>query len=456
MPHKHVCSCGAPQIMDEPLILSRSENKGGLKHEFEEIFNVWKCEFCGKKENIKRSATRRSKGISSPRKPIVNQYASALARIPRSYDHIRIRTFIKILDDNFPERSPSEILEDMLLEGIVQVDYNMKNANRDSFISMRVRFNPIFESEIIEILDNYRGIESIDEKIKRVKEMLSTVDYEQASNPQSKKILSILKTQENLLSKDEIPYFDCVSKKCIIKNDNDRYEILLKMLLALLGSVRKEAIIVSSDFYCSINLDETNISGYRSDIESILGAKLIFFGILKNIEPLCIPPSKIPIEVYTEIEFFETEIRQFIKTNLLDYYNSIQKVIFGAFKTIFSGKAWDLINKKMIKDLESDYDKTKEPYIKSAINIATTAQLYDQLLFDRFFEAMVMGDLIKIIDDEWDKIFQKSFNNLQKKDVLPKLNIIKEDRNIKSHPKSRIPTTFKTLTYIYGFKNFIY
>ncbi len=36
MPHKHVCSCGAPQIKDEPLTLSRSENKGGLKNEFED------------------------------------------------------------------------------------------------------------------------------------------------------------------------------------------------------------------------------------------------------------------------------------------------------------------------------------------------------------------------------------------------------------------------------------
>ena len=456
MPYKHVCSCGSPQLSDETVTLPHSENKGGLRHELEEVFNVWKCEFCGKKENVKRSATRRSKGISSPRKPIVNQYASALAKIPRSYGHIRLRTFIKILENNFPERSPSEILEDMLLEGIVQVDYTMKNANRDSFIPMRVRFNPTFVHEIHEILDEYNGIEYIDEKIIRIKQILLTVDYGRITNPQSERILSVFKIQENLLLNEETPYFDCVFKKCIIKNDNDRYEILLKILLALLESVRKEDIIKSSDFYCAINLDNTNISEYKSDIESILGTKLIFFGILKNVEPLYLPPSKIPREVYTEIELFETELGYFIKTNLLDYYNSIQKIIFEALKTIFSGKSWDIINKKMIKDLESDYDKSKEPIIKSAINIATTAQLYNQLLFDRFFEAMVFGDLVKIIDDEWDNIFKISFNNLQKNDVLAKLKIIKEDRNIKSHPKSRIPNTFKTLTYIYEFKNLIY
>ncbi len=110
----------------------------------------------------------------------------------------------------------------------------------------------------------------------------------------------------------------------------------------------------------------------------------------------------------------------------------------------------------MIKDLKSDYNKTKDTIIESAIDLATKAQLDSELLFDRFFEAMGMGDLIKIIDHEWDFIFSKPFNNLQKKDVIAKLNIIKEDRNIKSHPKSRIPTTFKTLTYIYEFKNFIY
>lgn len=228
MSHKHVCSCGSPQISDEHITLQRSENKGGLKHEFVEVFNVWKCEFCGKKENVKRGAIRSSKGISSPRKTIVNQYSSALLRIPRSNDHIKKTTFIKILDETFPERSPDEIMEDMLLEGIVQIDYTMKNANRDSFIPMRVRFNPTFESEITEILDNYKGIESVDEKIKRVKEILTTVDYGHITNPQSEKILSVLKIQENLLLNGETPYFDCVSKKCIIKNDNDRYEILLK------------------------------------------------------------------------------------------------------------------------------------------------------------------------------------------------------------------------------------
>ena len=110
----------------------------------------------------------------------------------------------------------------------------------------------------------------------------------------------------------------------------------------------------------------------------------------------------------------------------------------------------------MIKDLKSDYNKTKNTNIKNAIDIATKSQLHGELLFDRFFEAMGMGDLIKIIDYEWDIIFSKPFNDLQKNDVIAKLNIIKEDRNIKSHPKSRIPTTFKTLTYIYEFKNVIY
>ncbi|MDO8727083.1 MAG: hypothetical protein Q7J35_13525 [Candidatus Methanoperedens sp.] len=456
MPHKHICSCGGPQNQDEQITLPRSENKGGLKHEFEEVFNVWKCVFCGKKDNILTRAIRRSNGINPPRKFIVNQHVSALVKIPRSHDHIRARTFIKILEEQFLEKPPNEILEDMLFEGIIQIDYLMRNANRDSFIPIHIRLNPIFDYEIQEIIDEYRGIESIECKIKRIKQLFPTVDYGQINNPQSEKILSILKIQENLLSTKEIPYFNCGTKKCKIKKDNDRYEILLKMLLALLEGVRKESIVVSSDFYRSINLDDTDISEYRSDIESILGTRLVFFGILRNIEPLYTPPSKIPKEVSTEIELFETDLRNFIKINLLDYYNSIQKVIFETLRTIFPGKAWDQINKKMIQDLESDYEKTKNPNIKDALDIATKSQLYDPLLFDRFFEAMVMGDLTKIIGDEWDLIFSKYFDNFGKNDIVAKLNIIREDRNIKSHQKSKIPTTFKTITYIYEFKNFIY
>ncbi|WP_157834000.1 hypothetical protein [Candidatus Methanoperedens nitratireducens] len=456
MSRKYICSCGAPQILDKPLTLPRSENKIGLRHEFEEVFNVWKCEFCGKKENILIRATRQSRGINPPPKSIVNQYAPALVKIPKNHDHIRARTFIKILEKHFPERPSNEILEDMLLEGVIQVDYTMRNANRDSFTPMRVRLDPIFENEIQEILDKYRGIESVDEKVKRVKGILSTVDYEQINNPQSERILSILKIQENILLKGEIPYFDCGSKKCIVKKDNDRYEILLKILLALLESVRKEAITVSSDFYHSLNLDGTNISDYRSDIESILGAKLIFFGILRNIEPLYIPPSKIPTEVYTQIERFEIDLRSFIKLDLINYYSSIEVIVFKALKTIFYDNEWKQISKKMIKSLESDYDRSKNPIIKNAIDIATKSQQYDQFLFDRFFEAMVMKDLIKIIEQEWDIIFSKSFNYIHRDDILAKLKIIKEDRNIKSHPQSRIPTTFKTLTYIFELKDFIY
>ena len=52
MPNKHVCSCGAPQFKGESLINPRSEKKGGLYHEYEETFNVWICEFCGKKEKV--------------------------------------------------------------------------------------------------------------------------------------------------------------------------------------------------------------------------------------------------------------------------------------------------------------------------------------------------------------------------------------------------------------------
>ena len=455
MPSKYVCSCGAPQFLSRSVVLSRSEYKGGLNHEFEETFNVWICEFCGEKKNVLAKATRKSKGKHQPRKFIVNQYAPALVNMPKSRDHIRVKTFIKILEEHYPERYPNEILEDMLLEGIVQVDYTMKNANQDLFIPMRIRINPTFESDVRKILDEYRGIESIDQKVKRVEQILSTIDYGQTTNPQSEKILSILKIQDNVLSKDEIPYFDCTPKKCQIKKDNDRYETLLKILLALLQSVSEESILVSSDFYRIVNLDDTSISEYKSDIESILGARLIFFGILKNVEPLYIPPSKIPKEVSTEIERFEIDLRSFIKTNLLDHYKSIQNVIDGALKTIFSG-AWKRIDKKMIEDLESDYDITKDIHLKSAIKIARTSQQYNQLLFDRVFEAMVMGDLIKIIEHEWDENFSKLFNPLHKNDVLRKLKIIKGDRNIKSHPKSRIPTTFKTLTYIFEFKNFIY
>lgn len=454
MASKYVCSCGAPQFQSESVILPRSEYKGGLNHEFEETFNVWICEFCGEKKNDLAKSTRKSKGVSQPREFIVNQYAPALVNIPKSHDHIRVNTFTKILDKHFPERSPNEILEDMLLEGIVQVDYTMRNANRDLFIPMRVRINPTFEGDIQKIIDEYRGIESTDEKVKRIKRILSTVDYEQTANPQSEKIQSILKIQDNLLSKEEIPYFDCAPKKCQIKKDNDRYEILLKILLALLQSVSKESIVVSSDFYRVVNLDDTSISEYKSDIESILSAKLIFFGILKNVEPLYIPPSKIPKEVSTEIERFEIDLRSFIKTNLLDYYKSIQNVIDGALKTIFSG-AWKRIDKKMIEDLESDYDITKDLNLKNGLNIAKKSQ-YNQLLFDKVFEAMVMWDLIKIIEHEWDDIFSKPFNPMHKNNVLTKLKVIKGDRNIKSHPKSRIPTTFTTLTYIFEFKNFLY
>jgi hypothetical protein len=358
------------------------------------------------------------------------------------------------LEEHFPERLSNEILEDMLLEGIIQVDYTMRNANRDSFIPMRVRLNPTFEHEIREILDEYKGIESIDEKIKRVKQILSAIDYGRITNPQSEKILSILKIQENLLSKGEIPYFDCGFKKCKLRKDNERYEVLLKIFLALLESVRKEAIVVSSDFYHSVDMDVTSISEYRSDIESILNERLIFFGILKNIEPLYIHPNKIPREVSTEIDRFEIDFRNLIKIKLLIRYTATE-IVFKELKTIFQGNYWDQINKKMIKDLESDYYKTKDTNIKNAIDLARKAQLDNKLLFDRFFEAMGMGDLIKIVDNKWDIIFQKFFNNLQKSDVLARLNIIREDRNIKSHPKSRIPATFKTLTYIYEFKNFM-
>lgn len=455
MLRKHLCSCGAPQIQDKQLTLSRSENKQGLRHEFEEVFNVWKCEFCEKKENILARATCQRKGINPPQESIVKQYSLVLVKIPKYHDHIRARNFIKILEGNFPERSPNEILGDLLLDGLIQVDYTMKNANRDSFNPVRVRLNPTFKHEIREILDEYRGIEFVDEKIKRVKEVLSAVNYEQSNNPQCKRILEILKTQKNFLLNGETPYFDCETKKCLVKKDNDRYEILLKILVALLENIRTEAIVVSSDFYRTINLNNIDISEYRADIESILGTRLIFFGVLKNIKPLCIYPNKIPTEVSSEIERFETGLRNFIKDKLLDYCTSIE-MIFKELKTVFRGDSLNQINKKMIKDLESDYNITKDSNFKNAIEIATRSQPYNQLLFDRFFEAMVMGDLIKLIGDKWDIIFSKHFNNLQKDDILSKLNIIKEDRNIKSHPKSRIPTPFKTLTHIYEFKDFIY
>ncbi|GAG27984.1 unnamed protein product, partial [marine sediment metagenome] len=244
MSRKHLCSCGAHQYQGEALTIPRSENKGGLNHKFEEKFNVWICEFCGKKEKVLTRATRRSMGIKNPRKFIINQYAQALVKISKHQDHIRTRTFIKILEEHFPERSSNEILEDMLLEGIVQVDYTMKNVNRDPFIPMRVRLNPNFGHEVREILEDYKGIEPVEIKIKRVKQILSSVDYSQTANPQSKKILSLLEIQQKLLSNGEIPYFDCGPKKCQIRKDNNRYEILLKLLLALLETVRKKVIVV--------------------------------------------------------------------------------------------------------------------------------------------------------------------------------------------------------------------
>ena len=451
MPHKHICSCGAPQFKGESLINPRSEKKGGLYHEYEETFNVWICEFCGKKEKVLSKASRQSNGINQPRKYLVNQYASALVKISKRNNHIRVTNFTKILERIYPERALNEILEDMLIEGILQIDYTMRNANRDSFIPMRLRLNPDFENYIREILDENKGIESIDKKITRIKQKLTSVYDSRINNPQSEKIRSILNIQQNILSKEEIPYFKCGLKNCLVRNDNNRYETILIILLKMLNNVVNEEVILSSNFCSSINLNGTCLSEYRSDLESILNSKLVFFGILKNVEPLYIPPNLIPIEVSAEIEHFENNLRSFIKTNLLNCYTSIDNLFNDAFLSIFHNKTIKNLNKKMIQDLQSDYDKTKDHNIKIAIDIALTSESYNRFLLDRFFEAMVWGDLIEIIDHEWDIIFLEIFSPLNKDDVLTKMRIIKDDRNIKSHSKSKIPNTFKTLTCIYEF-----
>ncbi len=241
----------------------------------------------------------------------------------------------------------------------------------------------------------------------------------------------------------------------VIRNGNDRYETLLKILNGLLENVSHEGIILSSDFCASLNLNGTCLSEYRLDLEAILNSKLVFFGILKNVEPVYIPPSKIPVEISAEIELFETNLRSFIKKNLLNYCGSIDDVFDKALKSIFHKKVFKGIQRKMLNDLKSDYDKTKDHKLKIAINIVSTSQPYNQFIFDRFFEAMVMGDLIEIINHEWDVNFLKSFDNSHKTDILEKLKIIKDDRNIKSHSKSRIPTTFETLTCIYEFNHFL-
>jgi len=455
MSHKYICSCGSPQFRGESLTIPRSENKGGLNHQFEETFNVWICDFCGEKKYLLTKAFRQSKGSNLPRRYIIDQYAPALVKIPKKHKYIRAKTFINILEGNFPDRDSDEILENMLFEGIIQIDYTMKNANRDSFIPMRLRFNPDFENDIREALDEYKGIESIDEKITRIKQILLHVGEIQITNPQTEKILSILKIQQKFLSNEEIPYFNCGSKKCLIRNGNDRYETLLKILNGLLENVSHEGVILSSDFCASLNLNGTCLSEYRSDLEAILNSKLVFFGILKNVEPLYIPPSKIPMEISAEIELFETNLRSFIKINLLNYYGSIDDVFNKALKSIFHKNAFGGIQRKMIKDLKSDYDKTKDYNLKIAINIVSTSQPNNLFIFDRFFEAMVMGNLIEIIKFEWDAIFLNPFDYFHKTDILEKLSIIKEDRNIKSHSKSRIPTTFKTLTCIYEFNHFL-
>ena len=454
MSHKNICSRGAPQFRGESLTIPRSENKGGIDYEFEETFNVWICEFCRKKKNVLIKAIRRSKGNNLPRRYIVDQYAPALVKISKKHKYIRIKTFINILEKLYPNRDSGEIMENMLFEGIVQIEYTMRNANRDSFIPMRLRLNPDFKNKIQEALDEYKGIELIDIKITRIRQILSSVDDIQITNPQTEKILSILKIQSELLSKGDIPFFNCGSKKCLIRNDNNRYEIIIKILVNILENVSNESVILSSDFCASLNFNGTCLSEYRLDLEAILNSKLVFFGILKNVEPLYIPPSKIPTEISAEIELFETNLRSFIKTNLLNYYTSVDIVFNKALISIFHKNAFKGIQRKMVKDLKSDYDKTKDPNLEIEINNLSTSPVYDQFLFDRFFEAMVMGDLIEIIKSEWNNIFLKPFNNLHKTDILDKLKIIKEDRNIKSHTKSRIPTTFKTLTCIYEFNQF--
>lgn len=455
MAHKYICSCGSPQFRGESITIPRSESKGGLIHQFEETSNVWICDFCGEEKLILTKASRTSKGSNLPRRYIVDQYAPALVKIPKNNKFIRAKTFINNLDGIFPDRDSDEILDNMLFEGIIQIEYTMKNANRDSFIPMRVHFNPEFENDILEILDEYKGVESIDEKITRIKQILLHVNEIQITNPQTEKILSIFKLQQKYLSDEEIPYFNCGFKKCLIRNGNDRYETLLKILNGLLENVSHEGVILSSDFCASLNLNGTCLSEYRLDLEAILNSKLVFFGILKNVEPVYIPPSKIPVEISAEIEFFETNLRSFIKENLLNYCGSIDDVFDKALKSIFHKNAFKGIQRKMLNDLKSDYDKTKDHKLKIAINIVSTSQPYNQFIFDRFFEAMVMGDLIEIINHEWDVNFLKSFDNSHKTDILEKLKIIKEDRNIKSHSKSRIPTTFETLTCIYEFNHFL-
>lgn len=454
MPRKHFCSCGAPQYRGESVTYPHSDEEGGIHHEFQEKFGVWICEFCGREEKTLSRATRRSKGIRRPRETVVREYAPVLSKIPENQDHVRARTFFGSLESCFGRRNPNEALEELLFESVVEVEYTMKNARRDEFVPVRVRLNPDFEGEIREILEECKGIEPVESKIGRVEQILSSVDFSRATNPQTKRILSILRVQKSHLSNGEIPYFELESRRCQIRKDNDRYEILLRLLVALLENVRKENIIVSSDLCQSVGLDGNCVSEYGSDLERVLNARRVLFGILRKVKPIYIPPSRIPKEVRTEIELFETDIREFAKANLLSFYASFQTVISVTLKNIFPGKAWGRINRRMIDDMESDYEKTNDSRIKSAITAAKRCRPYDQLLFDRFFEAMVMADLIAIIDHEWNTIFSKEFHPLQKDDVLTKLRTVKQDRNIKSHPKSRIPTTFKTLTHIFEFQCF--
>lgn len=452
---KHLCLCGARQFYDKVETLDRVDTSGGVCQEFKEKFNVWTCEFCHKNTKIKESAVLSKKGLKSPRKIIVNQYSHVLSKFPVDQDHLRISNFFKILEAQFPYKDPQEIIEDMLLEGVIQVDYTMRKTIRGSFKPTRVRLNPDFRNEILEHLRKCKGIEPLDEKVKTIENILKITDYKVGNNLQSEKISSTLRVQEELLSRGEIPFFDCGFKRCSLKSNNVRYETILKILISILDNVKYEKIIVSSELCSSVNLDGNCLSEYRSDVEQILNSKLVYFGILKNIEPLYIPPSKVPREVNYEIEVFEINLRNFIKNRLSDNYGSMDIITSKLFKEIFGGEGWKQIKKSMINDLKSDEEKKVDPEIKKALDIALSSQPYNQFLFDRFFEAMTFDNLIKTIDHQWDLIFSKHFGILTKDNVSAKLKVIKDDRNIQSHRKSRTPTTFTTLTCILELNQYI-
>lgn len=405
------------------------------------------CPKCKSKFNVGHPILKRIEKIVSKPFYLSEDLAKEAKFLIKKKKSFLISDIQKLFKIPIPNKAEKKI-KAIALCGLLKIKIYPSTPKKVSF--KKFIFINNAEQIILKAL-NEKSLELLySEKIQKIHNLLKN-QKKQCNKAQSYLISNIIEKQKGKLEFYDYKY----NRRILPSKFYSKYETILEILILLLEIIENQEILTTKQLVERLQIDLKDLNQVKPSLIGILGNKLLYFNILASNNQLFLESNSIPIELSKDIAEFEINLRKYIISELVKYYNSIKNAFLNGIPQEIkkNRNKFDKCRaeKQLRKQLENNARLDSSNISTNLLNLYDHSGICSNELFEHFMQQLNFFHLILLIDFHWQMIFKFSFANMNKNEAINRLNVIKDARNTDAHRKYKITEISKVIESLFKF-----